>query len=181
MLHGTHELTRLEQRIHRARIQPRIPAAQRTHVQRARIEIHAVEVRDLQFATRTRLDLLGEIDHTFVVEVQACHRIMRFRLGRLLFDRDGLLVLVKLNYAVTFRIVHIIAEYTCALAGLRLAYRTAQRGAQTIAVEDVVSQYQRARFAVDELFTQKECLRQTIRAGLHLVGEVHAIMRTVAQ
>ena len=106
---------------------------------------------------------------------------MRFRPGRLLFDRDGLLVLVKLNYAVTFWIVHIIAEYTCALAGLRLAYRTAQRGAQTIAVEDVVSQYQRARFAVDELFTQQECLCQTIRAGLHLVGEVHAIMRTVAQ
>ena len=106
---------------------------------------------------------------------------MRFRPGRLLLDRDGLLVLVELDHAVTFRIVHIVAEHTCALTELRLAYRATQRGTQTVAVEDVVSQHERARFSVDELLPQQERLCQAVRAGLHLVGEVHAVMRAVSQ
>lgn len=35
-LHGTHELTSLEQRIHRTGIQPRVTTTQRTHIQHAR-------------------------------------------------------------------------------------------------------------------------------------------------
>lgn len=180
-LHGTHELTRLEQRIHRTGIQPRVATTQRTHVQHARIQIHAVQVRDLQLATRARLHPLRVLDHVLVVEIQAGHRVMRLRLRRLLLDGHGLPVLVELDHAIPFRIVDIIAEHARTPAGLGLRDRATQRRAQTIAVEDVVTQHQRARLARDELLTQQERLSQTVRRRLHLAREPHPVMRTIAQ
>lgn len=180
-LHGTHELTSLKQRIHRTGIQPRVATTQRTHVQHASVQVHAVQIRDLQLATRARPDLFRVFDYMLVVEVQAGHRVMRLRMGRLLLDGHGLLTLVELDHAVTLRIVDIIAEHARALAGLGLRDRATQSRTQTIAVEDVVSQHQRARLARDELLTQQERLSQTIRRRLHLVREPHPVMRTIAQ
>ena len=180
-LHGTHELPRLEQRIHRTGIQPRVTTTQRTHIQHARIQIHAVQIRDLQLATRARLHPLRVLDHVLVVEIQAGHRVMRLRMGRLLLDRHGLPILIELNHAIPFRIVDIIAEHARAPAGLGLRDRATQRRAQAIAVEDVVTQHQRARLARDELLAQQERLRETVRRRLHLVREPHTIMRTITQ
>ena len=90
-------------------------------------------------------------------------------------------MLVELDHTIAFRIVDIVAEHTCALAAFGLSDGLAQCGAQTVTVEDVVAQHERARLAVDELLSQEECLRQTIRAGLHLIGKMHAVMRTVAE
>lgn len=75
-LHGAHELPRLEQRVHRARVQPRIASAQRAHVQHARVQVHAVQVCDLQLTSRRGPDPLGVLDHVLVVEVQAGHRVV---------------------------------------------------------------------------------------------------------
>ena len=44
-----------------------------------------------------------------------------------------------------------------------------------------VMPYADSPLAVDELLSQEECLRQTIRAGLHIIGKMHAVMRTVAE
>ena len=118
------------------------------------VQIHAVQVRDLQLAAGTWLDLLGEFGDALVVEVQAGNRIVGSRMLRLFHDGDGLLVLVEFDHAVAFRIVHVIAEHRRTPAVLGLADRTSQRGAQPVAVEDVVAQHQRARLAVDELLAQ---------------------------
>ena len=98
-----------------------------------------------------------------------------------LLDGHGLLVRVELDHAVTFRIVHVVAEHGRALAVLRLRLRLAQRGAQSIAVEDVVAEHERARLARDELLAQQERLRQTIRGRLHHVGEFHTVLAAVAK
>lgn len=90
-------------------------------------------------------------------------------------------ILVELDHAIPFRIVDIIAEHARAPAGLGLRDRAAQGRAQTIAVEDVVAQHQRAWLARDELLTQQERLSQTIRRRLHLVREPHPVMRTITQ
>ena len=100
---------------------------------------------------------------------------------RLFHNGDGLPVLVELDHAVAFRIIHVIAEHRRALAVLDLADRAPQRGAQPVAVEDVVAQYQRARLAVDELLAQQERLREPVGARLDLVGESHAILASIAQ
>ena len=57
----------------------------------------------------------------------------------------------------------------------------AQCPAQTVAVEDVVAEHQRARLTIDELLAEDECLGQTIRGRLHLVREAHAILGAVSQ
>ena len=97
---------------------------------------------------------------------------------RLLHDGDGLLVLVELDHAVAFRVVHVVAEHRGTMLGRS---RLAQRAAQAIAVEDVVAQHQSARLAVDELLAQQERLGQAVGARLHLVGEAHAVLAAVAQ
>ena len=106
---------------------------------------------------------------------------MRLRHRRLLLDRHGFLVLIEFHYAVAFRIVDVIAEHARTFTALGHAYGLAQRVAQTIAVEDVVTKHKRARLSGDELFAEDERLCQTVGAGLHLVGEVHAIMRSVTE
>ena len=98
-----------------------------------------------------------------------------------LLDGHGLLVRVELDHAVTLRIVHVVAEHGRALTVLRLRLRLAQRGAQTVAVEDVVAQHERTRLTRDELLAQQERLRQTIRGRLHHIGEFHAILAAVAK
>ena len=115
--------------------------------------------------SRTRLHPLRVLDHVLVVEVQAGHRVMRLRLRRLLLDGHGLPVLVELDHAIPFRIVDIIAEHARALAGLGLRDRATQSRAQTVAVEDVVAQHQRARLARDELLTQQERLNANHHPG----------------
>ena len=180
-LHGAHELPRLEQRVHRARVQPRIASAQRTHVQHARVQVHAIQVCDLQLISRRGPDPLGVLDHVLIVEVQAGHRVMRLRMRRLLLDGHGLLVLVELDHAITLRIVHVIAEHARATAVLGLRDGLAQGRAQAVAVEDVVAQHERAGLAADELLADGEGLRQAVRAGLLGVGEVHAVARAVPE
>ena len=177
----THEFASLEQRVHRARVQPRIASAQRTHVQHARVQVHAVQVCDLQLTSRRGPDPLGVLDHVLVVEVQAGHRVMRLRMRRLLLDGHGLLVLVELDHAITLRIVHVIAEHARTFTGLGLRHGLTQGRAQAIAVEDVVAQHQCARLTCNELLAQEERLREPVRGRLHLVREAHAVMRAVAQ
>src|SRR3546814_9008954 len=72
----------LQQRLVRARVEPRVAAAKLFEVQPALLEIAAVEVGDFQFAARRRLERGSEVAGTPVVEVQPGHRVVRARLGR---------------------------------------------------------------------------------------------------
>ena len=97
---------------------------------------------------------------------------------RLLYDRDSLLVLVELDHAVAFRIIHVIAEHCSTMLHCD---SLAQGTPQPVAIKDVITQHKRARLAVDELLTQQERLCQPVRARLDLVGESHAILASIAQ
>ena len=58
LLNDLHKLRRLNKRVHRAGVQPCVAAAEQLHVERAVLEVHAVEISDFQLAARGRLDLL---------------------------------------------------------------------------------------------------------------------------
>src|SRR3546814_7481391 len=68
---GAHEIRRVEQRVVRARVEPREAAAERLDAQVAAFEIGAVDVGDLQFAARRRLQVAGDADDAIVVEIEA--------------------------------------------------------------------------------------------------------------
>ena len=69
-----------------------------------------------------------------------------------------------------------VAEHGGTALALRALHGGAKMAPQTVAVEDVVAQHERARVAVDELLADDERLREPVGAGLLGVGQVHAVV-----
>ena len=93
-------------------------------------------------------------------------------------NADRLVVGIEFHDAIPLGVVHVIPEHRGALLN---GGRLAQLASQTIAIEDVVAEHKRARVAVDELLTKQKGLRQAVGAGLHLVAQRDAVLRTVAE
>ncbi len=74
-----------------------------------------------------------------------------------------------------------VAEHGGQAAGLGVLHGAAQVAAQAVAVEDVVAEHQGAGLASREPLADEEGLGQAVGAGLHGVGQVHAVVRAVAQ
>ena len=180
MLHGADELRGLVQALHGAGVQPRVPAAEGDHRQRPLLQVHPVEVGDLQLAARGGLDPMGLGGDVARVEVQAGDGVGALGLRWLLLDGDGPALAVELHDAEALGVVDVVAEDRGA-ARLRVLHGARQVAGQAVAVEDVVAEHQRARLAGDELLADGEGLRQAVRRGLLCVGEVHAVARAVPE
>ncbi len=99
----------------------------------------------------------------------------------LLLDGDGVEVGVELHDAEALGVVDVVAEHGGEAAGLRVLHGAAQVSAQAVAVEDVVAEHQGAGLAGGELLADDEGLREAVGAGLDGVGQVHAVVRPVAE
>ena len=88
----------------------------------------------------------------------------------LFFDADGALLFIKCHHAIAFGVVHMVGK-DCGT--LLLGMGAAQLLDQIVAVKNIVTQHQSAGLVVDKAFANGEGLRQTIRAGLHRVLNVH--------
>lgn len=165
VLHGADELRGLVQALHGAGVQPRVAAAQGHDGQRPLLQVHPVEVGDLQLAARGRLHpmcLGGDIAR---VEVQAGDGVGALGLGGLLLDGDGPALAVELHDAEALGVVDVVAEDRGA-ARLGVLDGARQVARQAVAVEDVVAEHQGARLAGDEVLADGEGLRQAVRRGL---------------
>ena len=180
VLDGADELRGLVQALHGAGVQPRVPAAQGDDGQRPLLQVHPVEVGDLQLAARGGLHPMRLGGHVARVEVQAGDGVGALGLGGLLLDGDGTALPVELHDAEALGVVHVVAEdrgppRLGVLDGARQVAR------KSVAVEDVVAEHQGARLAVDELLADGEGLGQAVRARLLGVGQVHAVARAVPE
>ena len=180
VLHGADELRRLVQALHGAGVQPRVAAAEGDHGQRPLLQVHPVEVGDLQLPAGRGLNPMSLGGHVARVEVQAGDGVGALGLGGLLLDGDGPPPAVELHDAEALGVVHVVAEdrgppRLGVLDGAR------QVAGQAVAVEDVVAQHERARLTVNELLADGEGLRQAVRARLLGIGEVHAVARAVPE
>ena len=180
VLHGADELRRLVEALHGAGVQPCVAAAQGDDGQRPLLQVHLVERGDLQLASVGGLHPMGLGGHVARVEVQAGDGVGALGLGGLLLDGDGPPLPVELHDAEALGVVHVVAEHRgptglCVLDGARQVAR------QAVAVEDVVSEHERARLAVNELLADGEGLGQAVGARLLGVGEVHAVARAVPE
>ena len=180
VLHGADELRRLVQALHGAGVQPRVAAAEGHHGQRPLLQVHPVEVGDLQLAARGRLHLMCLGGHVARVEVQAGDGVGALGLGGLLLDGDGPPLAVELDDAEALGVVHVVAEHRGA-ARLRVLDGLLQVSAEAVAVEDVVAQHQGARLAGDEVLADGEGLGEAVGARLLGVGEAHAVARAVPE
>ena len=95
LLNDLHKLRRFHERVHRASVQPSVAAAEQLHVERAVLEVHAVEISDFQLAACRRLDLLCQIYDTLVVEIQTGNRVVGFWLFGLFLDRNDMPIIIK--------------------------------------------------------------------------------------
>src|SRR5690606_28519872 len=136
-------------------------------VQISPIQIDPVDVGDLELASVRRADGRGDIDDILVVDVEAGHRILRLRLGRLLLERDDPAVPIELNHSVTLRVPHRVSEHEC--ARLEAGDDLLQSGPP---VEDVVAEDESHRITVDEVGADDEGLGDSLRLGLNRVGDV---------
>ena len=180
VLHGADELRGLVQALHGAGVQPRVAAAEGHDRQRPLLQVHPVEVGDLQLPAGRGLDLMGLGGDVARVEVQAGDCVGALGLRGLLLDGDGPALAVELHDAEALGVVHVVAEDRGA-ARLGVLDGARQVARQAVAVEDVVAQHQGARLAGDELLADGERLGQAVRARLLGVGEVHAVARAVPE
>ena len=180
VLHGADELRGLVQALHGAGVQPRVAAAQGDHGQRPLLQVHPVEVGDLQLAAGRGLNPMSLGGHVARVEVQAGDGVGALGALGLLLDGDGPPLAVELHDAEALGVVHVVAEDRGA-ARLGVLDGARQVAGQAVAVEDVVAQHQGARLSADEVLADGEGLRQAVRRGLLRVGEVHAVARAVPE
>lgn len=180
VLHGADELGGLVQALHGAGVQPRVAAAQGDDGQRPLLQVHPVEVGDLQLAAGGGLHFMCLGGHVARVEVQAGDGVAGLGLGGLLLDGDGPALAVELHDAEALGVVHVVAEDR-GTARLRVLDGLLQVAAEAVAVEDVVAEHEGARLAGDEVLADGEGLRQAVGARLLGVGEVHSVARAVPE
>ena len=174
VLHGADELRGLVQALHGAGVQPRVSAAQGDHGQRPLLQVHPVEVGNLQLAAGRGLDPVRLGGHVARVEVQAGDGVGALGLVGLLLDGDGPPLAVELHDAEALGVVDVVAEDRGA-ARLGVLDGARQVARQAVAVEDVVAEHEGARLTVNEILADGEGLGQAVGRGLLGVGEVHAV------
>ena len=80
----------------------------------------------------------------------------------LLFDGDGVVVLVELDDAETLRVIDVIAKDRGILAVLGALDRAPELLAKAVAVEDVVAEHKRTGISRTELLADDERLGKAI-------------------
>ena len=141
-------------------------------------QIGTIHVGNFQLAARGRFEIPGDIDDLVVVEVKSGHGIPRFWLRRFFLDGQRLAVLVELDDTIAFRVFDRIGEDGSALltaAGLL------QVGSKIMAIEDVVTQHQRAPITTDKIGADYESLRNAFRFSLHGITNRNPPLAAVAE
>ena len=175
-----HEAARLDQAVHGARIQPRKAASHDLRPKGAVLQIHIVQRSDLQFAPCAGFHLLRQFADPLVVEIQAGDAVVALGIFRLFLHGKHLAVGIELHDAEAFRIVDEIAEDRSKPI-FRILRRFPQHSGKTVAIEDVIPQHHGAGLSADKILADQECLRQSIRGGLHRILERNAELASVPQ
>ena len=123
---------------------------------------------------------MGLGSHVTRVEVQTRNGVAGLGLGGLLLDGDGPTLRIELHDAKTLRIVHVVAKHR-GTTNAGVLHGSFEMAGKPVTVEDIVTEDEGARLAVDELLADGEGLDQAIRRGLLGVGEVHAVARTISE
>ena len=99
----------------------------------------------------------------------------------LFLDGQTIALRVEFGHAVSFRILHAVAEHGCLAVGLQFVHGLFQNLSESGAVEYVVAQHQAYGIITYELASYDESLRQSVGAGLFGIFEADAIVRAVAE
>ena len=116
---------------------------------------------NFQLASSAWLDMLSYLYHAVRVEVETYHCVVTLRLCWLLFDAQAVAVLVEFCHAITLRVVYVVTEYA-GVAFLCSFHALLEQTGEACSVEDVVAQYKAYIVIANELFSDNECLCQSV-------------------
>src|SRR3954452_11949379 len=125
-----------------------------------------VYIRDFEFATRRRLEVLRYIHDRIVIDVEARYCVVTLGELGLFLDGESLVLAVKFHNAISLGIIDVIAEDG------RAGFEISESSVETVAsVKHVVPQNQRYSIFTDERFGNEKGLRDPF--GLCLLPVVN--------
>ena len=178
LLDRLHEAGGLHEGIGSAGVEPGKAAAERLDPQGVLLEIDAVEIGDLEFATRARGERRGDVANPRVIEIEPRHGMMALRFLRLLLERHRPPRSVELNDAEPLRITDWIGKDRRPVVTVG---RAAEDVLEAMAVEDVVAEDERGAGAPEELAADDERLGEPLGPRLLGIGKRHAKPAPVAE
>ena len=179
-LDGADELARLVEGLHGAGVEPGVAATERHDGEQPVVEVHAVEVGDLELAAGRGDHPAGALRHVARVEVEAGDGVGALGALGLLLDGDRPPLPVELHDAEALGVVHVVAEDGGAPLP-RVRHSAAQVAGEAVAEEDVVPEDEGAGLPRDEPLADQERLGEAVRRGLLGVGEREPEVRAVAE
>ncbi len=141
----------------------------------ATAQIRDIHVRDFQLSARGRLQIFCDANHVVVININSGHGVTALGLFWLFLDGNGLAI-VKLDNAVTFRVIDVVAEDR--RAGFELSEHAVKRIA---AVKNIVAQDQRDIVPADKTFRDEKGLGNAFGFGLFAIADGDSKARAVAQ
>src|ERR1700729_4989 len=161
-----------------ARVEPCRAPAHHTDIQFSTLEIGAIDVGNLELSTAGRAQTAGNFDDLPIVKVKSRNRVARLRFLGLLLNAERLAMRVELHNAVALGIVDGISKDACAFFLLRGG---AQFFDESVAVENIVAQNERAPAAADELAANQKSLRNAFWLRLHRILKAHPEARSITE
>ena len=102
-------------------------------------------------------------------------------MGGFLLDGDSISVFVEFHNAKALGVVDIITENSCSFALLCFLNGCAESFPKTVACKNIVPQYHGCGISVDKFFADGECLGESVRRGLGLVGKIETELVAVPE
>ena len=178
MLDGLDELAGFDQALLGAGVQPGVPPPHALNRELAAFEIAAVQIRDFQLAADGRLKTRGVFHDVVIVEIQAGHRKIGFRMCGFLFEAEDPPACVEFHDSVPFRVVHVVGEDR---RPVFIGIGRSKEFVKRMAVEDVIAEHQGCRGIAQKVCSDQERLGEAVGRGLLRVPNGYAPLPPVAQ
>ena len=178
LLDGLDESCRFEERVVRAGVEPGHAASHELGMEVSKLKIAAVEVGDLEFVARGRLERAREVDDAVVIEVEAGDGEARLGLLWFFFEAKGATIAVHFNDTVALGVVNGIGKDGGPAVALGCGLHHV---GEVVSVKDVVAEDEGATLAGDEVGPDEEGLRDAFGARLHGVAEAESPAGAVAE
>src|SRR5262245_60204233 len=162
----------------RAGVEPGDAATELLCMQRIPFQVGAIDIGYFEFSACRWPQITCDLQTTIVIKIEAVDSPRRSRFLRLLFQTDRAPVRIEFNNTIALRIPHLIGEDGSALLALRCP---AQIIRQSVPIENIVAEYERHAFTPNELSTDNEGLRQSVRTWLNFISEMQAQLRAIAE
>ena len=89
--------------------------------------------------------------------------------------------MVKFYNTESLRIIYIVSENSCTLAGFCVLYSSFQSFLQSMSCEDIIAENHGNSIITDKFFANDKCLSKSVRTWLYCIGEMDTELMSVTK